>query len=1269
MGRTKAKRNLIILIIFIFLISFSVIIYASGAIITNPTTITFTDKNLYEAMKKQFKSKNIAYNENDTQQTIEVSIDDVASMTELNLQGVNDSKIADLTGLENFTNLTNLNLSGNAVTNATSISELTKIQTLNIADNPINESILGTLEGLTTLKELNMSNTQLSGDQLNYLKNLTNLKTLILAKNNISTVESISGLTGITKLDISVNKSFTDFTQLTSFVNLTELNVSGTGITTFSGPSGTTVPDGIELLVNLEKLYAQDNSNITTTAGINSIYATYKDGTLTVPYLSNLKVLNLSSIGVSGKRPSISFSNFAKLTSLEELHLASNDISSLSSLAKLENLKYIDLANNKIQSTQMQYFIQKKTVDGVEVIQTENTLKAAKIDLRGNEIIDISVLASYPADITWLDLSENHVFEVEPLKKHSFSEGLYLQNQDITFGLYKKTATVNHYIILPSIMRYSKAEGSFIYSSDAKLEFQGVTLNPDYTDPNEYNVIIDYQKTKDDILTVKLTGGVADGTILKFTIGSQGNVAALIESLLFVDENLDAAIYKELLKPDNAKNIKYLARVPKIININQDAIAKITNLDLQHTDSSTDTKIKDLTGLENFYNLVTLYLQNNDIKTIDPIGTCVKLQSLYLSNNSNLGNNNNAIEKLTVLTTLDLSNTGMTNIDSINRLTEIFISKKKSTTIVGLNISDNGLDNIDGIENITTLQSLSIANEKLDDEKISKLSQLTNLSTLNINGNQIENIDVLSSLENLKYLYFNNNKVQSLQPINGRVFYELEFTGNRVQDITPLSSHRTINNLKMDSNKIEDTSILSGISMSEEQTLSVTGQKIVRALDKNATGEVTVELPQIFKASQDSTNKLYTSSDLITTNCTLDSTGSNVVVNIDELNGDVAQVEIYGGKAHGTVLTIAPPLEANITYNPSNAVKTNQNITATITFNRSEVTIINNDGKNTYTFDKNGEFSFEFIDKYGFEGTETAIVQNIDKDPPVATVKKEVKNKQVIVTITVNEKVVDIDGWTSTELTNGKMTLTKTYSVDANENINLVDEAGNTTPVNIQVKIDKTNPVIIGVENGRTYNQSVTPSIQDESEYIVVLTKDGATVTNYKSGDTIKGSGQYVLTVTDIFDNSTTVSFEIAISDIITSKEDTTVTVVENENIVKDISPETTASALKQKLNAEMEYTIVDQNGIQISETAKVGTGFKIKMQNGKTYALIVKGDCNGDGQAELKDILAINKHRLNKTKLTAEYLQAADVTGDGQVELKDILQINKFRLGKTNEL
>ena len=1259
MKKTKAKRISIISILIVLLVSFSAIIYASGAIITNPTIITFADKNLYETMKKQFKSKKIAYNENDTDQTIEVSIDDISNITELNLQGVNDVKIFNLTGLEKFTNLTILNLSGNAITNANSISGLSKIQNLNLSDNPANNSILGTVSKLTSLKELNMSNTQLNGDQLSNLTNLTNLTKLIISKNNISTVESISALTGITSLDISVNKSFTDFKQLVVFNNLTELNVAGTGITTFSGASGTTVHDGIEQLSKLEKLYAQDNLNISS-AGLNSIYATYNNGKEIVPYLQNIKVLNLSSIGVSGKRPTIAFNNFTKLTTLEELHLASNDITNLSGLAKLKNLKYIDLANNKIQTNQIQYFIQKETVNGESVVKTENTLKAGKIDLRGNEIIDVSILADYPADITWLDISENHIYNVDPLSKNSFSEGLYLQNQDITFGLFKKTANVNHYIILPNIFKYIKTEGNFIYSSDAKFEFDGVTLNPDYTNPSQYNVIIDYQKTKNDTLTAKIVGGVADGTTLKFTIGTQGNVQCLIDSLLFVDENLDASIEKELNNAENSKNIKYLARVPKIININQDAISKITKLDLQHIDSSVNTKIKDLTGLENFYNLNTLYLQNNDVKNIDPLSTCVKLQLLYLSNNSNIADNNSSLEKMTVLNTLDLSNTGMTNIDSINKLTESFTSKNRATTLVGLNISDNKLNDIDGIENITTLQSLSIANEELNDQKISKLNKLTKLSTLNINGNQIENIDILSGLD-LKYLYFNNNEVKSLQPIKGKVFYELEFAGNKVKDISPLSSHRTINNLRMDNNNIEDVTVLSNISMSEEQTLSVTGQKIVRGLEKNTSGQVNVELPQIFKAAKDSNNKLYTSSDLITTNCTLDSTGNNVIVDIEQLNGEIAQVEIYGGKAHGTILTIAPPLEGKITYNPSNTVKTNKNITATITFNRSEVTITNNDGKNTYEFNKNGEFSFNFIDKYGFEGTEKATVQNIDKEPPVATVTKEVKNKQVIVTITTNEKVEKIDGWASMNLTNGKTILTKTYTTDTDENVNLIDEAGNIQVISIQVKIDKTAPIITGVENGKIYSEAVTPIIQDENKFTVLLMKNGASVADYKAGDTIKGAGKYTLTATDIFENKTTIEFEISVSDVITSN----VQIVdENKLIIKNIKPGMKVEELIKNLQNEMPYEIVNSKGYKLLNTEKLATGQQIKMENGKIYTIIVWGDLNGTGTITTAELARISKIAAKIIIPTELEKTIIDVNSDGNLKTADIAAISKYAAG-----
>ena len=49
--------------------------------------------------------------------------------------------------------------------------------------------------------------------------------------------------------------------------------------------------------------------------------------------------------------------------------------------------------------------------------------------------------------------------------------------------------------------------------------------------------------------------------------------------------------------------------------------------------------------------------------------------------------------------------------------------------------------------------------------------------------------------------------------------------------------------------------------------------------------------------------------------------------------------------------------------------------------------------------------------------------------------------------------------------------------------------------------------------------------------------------------------------------------------------------------------------------------------------------------------------------------MLAINKHRLNKSKLEGEFLKAADVTGDGKADFNDMLKINKYRLGKIDTL
>ena len=243
MKKNNVKRIPIVFLIIIAVVSFSVIIYATNTI-TNPTTITLSDQNLYDALKKQLSAKKIMYNGNDVDQTIEISSKDIEAIDEFDLS---TSNITDLTGLENFNNLKTLNLSKNTIATASPLSQLTKLQELNISENPINTEILSAISNLTNLNQLDLANTKMNSDQLEYLKNLNKLTTLTLSSNNISAVGRINNLNGITKLDISVNTSFTDLSQLQSFVNITDLNISGTGITSLLG---------IDNLTNLEKLYA-----------------------------------------------------------------------------------------------------------------------------------------------------------------------------------------------------------------------------------------------------------------------------------------------------------------------------------------------------------------------------------------------------------------------------------------------------------------------------------------------------------------------------------------------------------------------------------------------------------------------------------------------------------------------------------------------------------------------------------------------------------------------------------------------------------------------------------------------------------------------------------------------------------------------------------------------------------------------------------------------------------------------------------------------------
>ncbi len=146
---------------------------------------------------------------------------------------------------------------------------------------------------------------------------------------------------------------------------------------------------------------------------------------------------------------------------------------------------------------------------------------------------------------------------------------------------------------------------------------------------------------------------------------------------------------------------------------------------------------------------------------------------------------------------------------------------------------------------------------------------------------------------------------------------------------------------------------------------------------------------------------------------------------------------------------VAP--KATVSYDITN--KTNGKVVASLVEASEDIEITNNDGKDTYTFTKNGEFTFEFVDEAGNTGTAKAVVTWIDRTLPVATISystTETTDQDVIATITFDKENVTVDGGN-----------THTFTENGEYTFEYTDESGNSgmaTAVVTWIKKDTENP-------------------------------------------------------------------------------------------------------------------------------------------------------------------------------------------------------------------
>jgi len=221
----------------------------------------------------------------------------------------------DIISLRYMTNLTELNLTWNRISDLSPLLELTNLIELDLSDNNIFD--LSPLSELTNLTELHLQHNLLYLGDLSPLSNLTNLERLNLGHNRIRDLSSLSELTSLTRLTLNSN-IISDLSPMEGLTNLKALDLSWNIISDISPLSE---------LMNLSELDLSVND-------INDLSP--------LSELTNLSSLNLNYNQISDLAP------LSGLEDLISLGLSDNQISDLTPLTGLTRLRWIILLDNPV---------------------------------------------------------------------------------------------------------------------------------------------------------------------------------------------------------------------------------------------------------------------------------------------------------------------------------------------------------------------------------------------------------------------------------------------------------------------------------------------------------------------------------------------------------------------------------------------------------------------------------------------------------------------------------------------------------------------------------------------------------------------------------------------------------------------------------------------------------------------------------------------------------------------------------------------------------
>ncbi|CAM1344577.1 hypothetical protein [Tenacibaculum amylolyticum] len=816
------------------------------------------------------------------QELIDLGFDDVLDNTVLTTViehittlDISDKGIVDPTGIEDFTGLTNLNISRNAILSL-DLSNLSELEIVNVQRN--NDMTTLNLNNLVKVKIVNaafnnISNLTLASPALETLQvfgnELTaidvtgspNLKQLYCGRNQLSSLD-VSQNTILELLDCSRNTI--EALNLSNSPLLNNLSADNNNLSILNlknGNNGILSTLNVQNNSNLHCISVDDSGSANAGTGTymswlkdaNAIYnndcslLTYVpddnfeqvlidlgfdsgvlDNFVTTANINTLTSIDISNSGISD------LTGIEDFVALETLLVYDNNLTTIN-LSNLTNLITLRVSRNQLSSLDLSNQADLDTLiadnNNIETLQM-NSIVLRYLQVFGNDFTEID-LSSYTQleqlfvgrnDLTNLDVSNNTILNRLEFQYNHISTidvttltGLrYLKgfNNDLIFANIKN----GNNTIIEDLQLQNNANLSCIQVDSAVDANSGLGNYAAWQIDAATSSYADQCQTyiPDDNFEQALIDAGYDTSGLNDFVATQNIIG--VERFL---AGSGGQLYnKGIVDFTGIEAFTSLIQLSSTGNpaTNLD-LSKNTNLEilmlngtaLANLDISSNVKVTSITVIDNA--LQTINLGTNTV--LKSISINAPITSLNTSNN--LGLEGIAIRN-SQLTNLDvLANVGLLRL-TIENAPLGSINLSANSNLTDITINNSALTSLDVSNNIV-LDYLECTNNQLSEIDISNNPLITELY---FSDNQVTSLDV-STNTNLEYIYGNNNLLTSLDVSSNSSLEELEINNNRLtvlnikngNNLSTLFYVSVLNNVNLSCIEVDDAIAANALSLAK----------------------------------------------------------------------------------------------------------------------------------------------------------------------------------------------------------------------------------------------------------------------------------------------------------------------------------------------------------------------------------------------------------------------------------------------------------------------